>query len=185
MRRCLFGHSTLLLTRRFLLLGICALLCASLQAQPSGGGWHNETEYCLSGGRLNLNDSDFATFNFTLKPGWRFASGLFVACPLTLSVGEYNLASSKNFDNQGLAGIAAGYHLPLSGKTDFLEAEISCSSTVLNTEFNYLDFGIQFRYGVKAGNFKPFFGLGLSYLRQYDRTVPDKCLLGASIGLLL
>lgn len=174
-----------MLTKRLLLLGICALFSASLLAQPSESGWHNETEYYLSGGRLNLNDSDFAASNFTLKPGWRFASGLFVACPLTLSVGEYNLASSKNFDNQGLAGVAAGYHLPLSGNTDFLEAELSCSSTVLNTEFNYLDFGIHFRYGVKAGNFRPFFGLSISYLRQYDRAVPDKCLLGASIGLLL
>ena len=171
--------------KRFLLFGLCALLGASLQAQSSGGGWHNETEYRLSGSRLNLNDSDFAAFNFTLKPGWRFASGLFVACPLTLSIGEYNLTTSKNFDNQGLVGLSAGYHLPLFGDTNFMEAEISCSSTVLNTDFNYLDFGIHFRYGLKAGNFKPFFGLGLSYLRQYDRTVPDNFLLGASIGLLL
>jgi len=73
----------------------------------------------------------------------------------------------------------------LAGNAGFLEAELSCSITVLNTDFNYLDVGISLKYGTSSGHFKPFFGIALSYLKQYNKSIPDKCLLGISIGLLL
>jgi hypothetical protein len=139
------------------------------------------------GGAPNANFStkDFAIRSFDFSFGFRFNEHLSVFVPLALDDNLMNMTTTKNYNETGTLGLGASYTFNL-GSRSFLEPVLSCNTTYIKSDLNYLTPKFEVRWGAKMGRFGPFVGLGVQYLHPYDNgTVPNMTMVYAKIGARL
>ena len=100
-----------------------------------------------------------------------------------------NCTTTKNFNETGTVGLGAAYAFNI-GKNSYIEPVISCATTYLKTDFNYLTPKFEVRWGVNPSSGKgllsPYVGLGLQYIHPYNNpNTPNMLMSYATLGFKL
>lgn len=172
-------------------IGICMVLTVKASAQSVEASKDGALEHfyfsmdfmAAGGGLANLNNSDYATYNFTAGLGYRFDRNWSVFIPIDVSAGMYNRKSTKNYNEQGTVGAGAAYQFNLNENRQAIEVSLSGASTYIKSDIDFFMSRLMVRYGLNYKNSRPFIGLGCIYLKPYDRNIKSKVMLGISIGV--
>ena len=137
----------------------------------------------------NFTTKDFANRSLGVELGYRFTPNFTLFALTTADINLLNCTTTKNFNETGTVGLGAAYAFNI-GKNSYIEPVISCATTYLKTDFNYLTPKFEVRWGVNPSSGKgllsPYVGLGLQYIHPYNNpTTPNMLMSYATIGLKL
>lgn len=187
-----YGMKTQLIAcnmKRLLLIALI-LMCTGLysNAQESKadkkGEMHLELDYTVAGeGKCNLNKTDFALNDFSIKLGYRFKNRVALYVPVTLSIAKQNLTSTRNYTDQTLLGIGTEYGINLKNTPIFLD--LSLASTITQAEQQYFTGAFMIKVGGRINDATPTVGIGIIYNKPYNNIMKDRLLLGFSLGCRL
>lgn len=168
----------------FIMLVLLCGVCLSVNAQEKGagksGGMLLSMDYVFAGeGYTNLNNSDFATNDFSIKLGYRFNNIVSVYIPVVAAVAKENLASTRNYTDQSLLGLGAEYAFNVR-KVPFI-LDLSLASTIVPNEQKYLSGAFMIKVAGSSCATSPMVGLGVIYNKPYDNS-GARLLLGFSFG---
>lgn len=141
--------------------------------------------------KMNFTTNDFAIRSFNVELGYRPTDKFSIILPVSVDINLLNATTSKNYNETGTVGLGAALTLPI-GKSSYIEPVLSCSTTYLKTDVNYLTPKFEVRWGVGRldRSIIPFFGLycglGIQYIHHYDNSpVPNMVLSYATVGIHL
>ena len=145
-----------------------------------------------SGGAPNLNftTKDFAIESVGVEMGYRFTPSFSLFALATGDINLLNYTSTKNFNKTGTVGLGAAYAFNIGNNT-YIEPVISCATTYMKTDLNYLTPKFEIRWGTKNpwnknSQFGPYLGVGLQYIHPYNTSTTPNMLMGcATIGFKL
>jgi hypothetical protein len=145
-----------------------------------------------SGGAPNLNFSskDFANRSFGVEIGYRFTPSFSLFTLATADINLLNCTTTKNYNETGTLGLGAAYAFNIGNNT-YIEPVISCASTYLKTDLNYLTPKFEIRWGTKNpwnknSQLGPYVGLGLQYIHPYNNpNTPNMLMSYATLGFKL
>ena len=145
-----------------------------------------------AGGAPNLNftTKDFANRSLGIELGYRFTPSFSIFALTTADINLFNVNTTKNYNETGTLGLGAAYAFNI-GNNSYIEPVISCASTYMKTDFNYLTPKFEIRWGSKNpwnknNHLGPYVGLGLQYIHPYNNsTTPNMLMSYATLGFKL
>lgn len=139
---------------------------------------------------LNFTTKDFANESIGVELGYRFTPNFSLFALSTGDINLLNYTTTKNFNKTSTIGLGAAYAFNI-GYNSYIEPVISCATTYMKTDLNYLTPKFEVRLGVNnsgigKGQGGPYLGLGLQYIHPYNNPTTPNMLMGtATIGFKL
>lgn len=141
--------------------------------------------------RMNFAKEDFAIRSFNVELGYRPTDNFSIFLPVSIDMNLLNTTTTRNYNETGTVGLGTAYAFPL-GKNSYIEPALSCSTTYIKTDVNYLTPKFEVRWGVGRldRSIIPYFGLycglGVQYMHPYDTGLMSNMVLGyATVGIHL
>jgi hypothetical protein len=173
----------------FLALGICTV---SFAQSDLASRLYGTLSFSYGGApKMNFTKEDFAIRSFNVELGYRPADKFSIFLPVSIDINLLNTTTTRNYNETGTVGLGTAYAFPLE-KNSYIEPALSCSTTYVKTDVNYLTPKFEVRWGVGRQdrsiipNFGLYCGVGVQYIHPYDNApVPDMFLGCATVGIHL